>query len=44
MCLGLALLRKYLTDDYRQMFPLDDFIFCDKTWREPGYPPGATPF
>ena len=24
MCLGLALLRKYLTGDYRQMFPLDD--------------------
>ena len=37
MCLGLAVLQKYLTDDYRDGFVL-------RVWRRPGCPPGLTSF
>ena len=42
MCLGLAVLQKHLTDDYRWMFLRDGFVLC--VWRRPGCPPGLTSF
>ena len=42
MRLGLAVLRKHLTDDYRQMFSQDGFILC--VWQGPACLPGVTSF
>ena len=42
MRLGLAVLQKHLTEDYRWMFVWDDFVL--RVWRGPGCPPGLTSF
>ena len=42
MRLGLAVLKKHLTDDYRWMFLQDGFVL--RVWRGPTWPPALTSF